>query len=300
MSPARRPSLALVGAGRVGTTLASLLGAAGWPPAAVVDRSLHAARRATSRAGKGLATTSLRRGTREAEILLLAVPDRALPALASALAPLGPWAGRVVLHTCGAEGPAVLAALAEVGAETGSLHPLQTFPSAVHPLESLRGVRAAVSGSPVASRAARGLCRALGLSPLDLPEEGRALYHLAAVLASNHVVSLLDAAVEALEAAGLPRDEALPALLPLLAGSHAALGERGLPGALTGPVARGDVGTVEKHLAALEGRDPSLGRLYRDLSLRTLRLARSAGAVEEKEAGRIEMLLRRRGAPGGD
>jgi predicted short-subunit dehydrogenase-like oxidoreductase (DUF2520 family) len=260
-----------------------------------VDRSLRAARRAAREAGAGLATTSLRRGTAGAGLLLLAVPDRALEPLAATLVPLGPWPGRVVLHTCGAEGAAVLAPLAEAGAETGALHPLQTFPSPVRPLESLRGVRAAVAGSPAATRAARARCRALGLRPLTIPEESRALYHLGAALASNHVVSLLDAAVEALRAAGLPREEALASLLPLLEGVHAALGESGLPGALTGPVARGDTDTLERHLAALADLDPSLGRLYRDLSRRALRLALEAGTVNLKEARRIE---RRLGAKG--
>jgi predicted short-subunit dehydrogenase-like oxidoreductase (DUF2520 family) len=280
-----------VGAGRVGTTLASLLGRAGRAPASVVDRSLGAARRGARRAGAGLATTSLRKGTRGADLLLLAVPDRALESLTAALVPLGPWPGRVVLHTCGAEGPSALDPLAEAGAETGALHPLQTFPSPLRPLESLRGVRAAVAGSPAAERAARGLCRALGLVPLTIREEGRALYHLGAVLASNHVVSLLDAAVEALEAAGLPREEALASLLPLLAGAHSALGERGLPGALTGPVARGDTGTLDRHLDALEALDPDVGRLYRELSRRALRLALEAGTVSETEARRMQRRL---------
>jgi predicted short-subunit dehydrogenase-like oxidoreductase (DUF2520 family) len=138
---------------------------------------------------------------------------------------------------------------------------------------------------------ARRLCRGLGLRPLRIAREDRALYHLAAVLASNHVVALMDAAVEALAATGLPPEEALASLLPLLGGTRSALAEEGLPGALTGPVLRGDLGTLERHLEALERLDPGSARLYRSLSGRALRLARQAGELDDQSVRRIEGLL---------
>lgn len=286
------PRVAVIGAGRVGLALAHLLAGAGYPLAGIVARKLGSARRAAGTAGAGRPTTSLRRGLEGASVVLLAVPDRELAPLAVTLADAVGWNGRTVLHTAGASGPEVLASLAARGAAVGTLHPLQTFPDRDDPPRSLRGVGAAVEGDAAACAVARRICRDLGLRPLPLTTGRRATYHLAAVLASNQLVALADAAVEVMNRAGLTRSQALKALLPLMRGTLDGLETRGLPGALTGPVARGDVPTVKRHGDVLRDLDPDLGILYRCLSRRILSLARESGALTDRAARRLTRLLR--------
>jgi predicted short-subunit dehydrogenase-like oxidoreductase (DUF2520 family) len=292
MTAARRPAVALIGAGRLGTTFARLLAGRGYRLGAIVAKRLASARRAVAAAGAGRATTSLRRGIDGARLVLLAVPDRSVFTLAVSLAPLRRWEGRTVLHTAGSLGPEALAPLADAGAAVGCLHPLRSFPPPARPLRSLRGVYATLEGDGKALVLARRLCRDLGLRPLRLAPGERAAYHAAAALASNHLVALADAAAETLCRAGAPRSQALSSLIPLMRGAVDALDRDGLPSALTGPIARGDVETVERHLRALESAAPELEALYRTLSLRAVGLARRAGTLKPASARKLTTLLR--------
>jgi predicted short-subunit dehydrogenase-like oxidoreductase (DUF2520 family) len=293
MSGSPRPRISLVGAGRVGGALAVRLDRAGYRILTIVSRRLSGARRVARLARAAGATRSLRRLPGDAGAIVVAVPDGAVRSVATSLSERGDWTGRVVLHTCGSLGPEALAPLAGRGAATGGLHPLQTFPGGADDPPALRGVHAAVDGDPAAVRLARRMARDLGMVPVRPDPARRAGYHLAAALASNHVVALMDFAVGALEEAGLDRRQALAALLPLLRGTVEGLEREGLPGALTGPVARGDRGTVAAHLDALEAMDPDLGRLYRALSRRALALAERSGLPPSSVRSLRRLLARR-------
>jgi predicted short-subunit dehydrogenase-like oxidoreductase (DUF2520 family) len=226
--------------------------------------------------------------------VLIAVPDREIPGVADRLARAIPVPDpRVYLHTSGASGAEALAALA--GRRTGSLHPLASLPPAGPRTFDLRGTSFAVDGGPAARRAAQAIARALGGRVLILPGRGRPAYHLAACLASNYVVTLLAEAVEILAAAGVRRDRALGALLPLVGSTVRNLESARLPFALTGPIARGDAVTLARHAAWLAAHRKGATTLHRALVLRTIRLARSAGWLDRAGAGRLTRALR----PGG-
>jgi predicted short-subunit dehydrogenase-like oxidoreductase (DUF2520 family) len=136
---------------------------------------------------------------------------------------------------------------------------------------------------------AHALAGQLGGVALDLEGQGMALYHAAASMTSNFTVALVDAAIQALSAAGVGREQALAALVPLLRSTVENLVTKGIPGALTGPVARGDAGTVDRHLAALAASAPALVPLYRALAERTLALARQKGG---QPAGALDAIER--------
>ncbi len=133
--------------------------------------------------------------------------------------------------------------------------------------------------------------RALGARAVFLEAENLPLYHAGAVMASNYVVALADAARSLLIKAGVPADQALPALIPLLASVVQNLAQVGLPGALTGPVERGDVTSVERHLRALAARAPELVELYRLVGRDVLRLAREKSKLDPASAARLEALF---------
>lgn len=247
----------LVGPGRVGTSLAAWTVAAG-----ASCQGTRGQNRVEELSSAGQ------------DLLLLAVPDGALPGLAARLA-LRTQA-RVILHTAGGLDASVLAPL-QAGSAVGSLHPLKAFPQPrPDPAEAL-GVFFAVDGDPPARELAHRLARAWGGVSADLPAASRPLYHLAASLAAGGVVTLLALAADLASRLALPR-EALQGMNRLAQGALAAVLEAGEPArALTGPVVRGDREALERHWAALAHSAPEKLSLVLELSRETLEQARRAG-----------------------
>lgn len=214
----------------------------------------------------GLAPAGPRTGA-----ILLAVPDGVVPEMAHALAGQGHAPeGCAAFHLSGALSTDVLAPLHGRGYAVGSFHPLQAIANPVTGAERLPGSYFAVTGTPQAVAVARRLAAALGSPVLTVPETRRPLYHAAAVMASNFLPPLVDSACRMLERAGIPYDEALSALLPLVRGTLDNIEEMGAGASVTGPVLRGDLETLGLHLRALE---PSDRRLYAVLGLELARLA---------------------------
>jgi predicted short-subunit dehydrogenase-like oxidoreductase (DUF2520 family) len=283
-----RPRIAILGAGAAGAAIGRALRLAGRPVAAVCRRDRARARAAARLVGGGArAFTDAARAARGADLVLVAARDGEIAALALRLARAGAVApGALVVHLSGAVPSTALAPLRAAGARTAALHPLQTFAGAP---PDLRGVRWFHEGD--ARRECAALVRRLGgrLRPLDPAR--KALYHAAAVAASNYLVAVEDLAVRLAAGAGIPPREALRALLPLVRGTVRNLEARGLPDALTGPVARGDAETVRRHRAALRALDPALDALYAALGRHALRVARERG-LDAGRAGRMGRVLR--------
>jgi len=186
--------------------------------------------------------------------VILAVPDTALAEVAWGLAGAGPAPpGCAALHLSGAISTDPLTPLHGAGYAVGSMHPLQTVADPWHGENRLEGVAFSLAGEPSAVRTARRLVDGVGGWPLVIPPALRPLYHASAVLASNYLVTLVAAACRALGEAGVPEEDRLPALLPLVQGTVDNLRQLGIPAALTGPIARGDADTVRLLLARLSG-----------------------------------------------
>lgn len=202
-----------------------------------------------------------------AEAALLCVPDAAIAETAERLAAAVPPL-RLIGHVSGASTLETLEAPRRAGASAFSLHPLQTIPDG-H--SSIAGTPAAVAGSdPVALGTAEAVARTLGMHPFRVPEEHRASYHAAAAVASNLLVALEESAVRLLESAGL--SEARELLAPLVLRTAESWTERGRE-ALTGPIARGDEATVDRHLEAIRETAPELEEMYLALAARARSIA---------------------------
>lgn len=290
--PPRPFAIHIVGAGRLGGALALALGRAGHRIA--TSRRSAAGRRATARLGVPGATFPVS----EAEVVLLCVPDGAIAEVAEANAASFSH-GQIVAHCSGAKELDVLAAAAARGARVGSLHPLCAVPS---PRTALDGAAAAVEGDSATIRVLSRLARDAGLRPFRLPPERRALYHAAAVVASNGVVALAAEAARMFERCGLDRATATEALGPLMRSAVSGLEREGLPGALTGPIARGDASVIASHLEAMAELAPESAPLYRALGEILIGLSRELGAATPAQLEQIETLLaprpRRRPRPG--
>jgi predicted short-subunit dehydrogenase-like oxidoreductase (DUF2520 family) len=237
-------AFALVGPGRAGTTLALAMQARGWTLRGVAGRAPEAPSVLAASAALGAPARDVASVGHDADVVLIATPDAAIADAAAATAP-GLRVGALVLHLSGActldELDKLRVARSDV--EVGSLHPLQSLPSPETGVARLPGSWCAVAGPPAVER----LAVSLGMRPFRVSDRDRVSYHAAATIASNHVVALLAQAARIADAAGVPP----AALVPLVRATLDNIDDLGARDALTGPVARGDVDTVVRHLDAL-------------------------------------------------
>jgi predicted short-subunit dehydrogenase-like oxidoreductase (DUF2520 family) len=280
--------IAIVGAGVLGTSLGLLLQRSGHTLAALCCRSMRRARAAASHLGGVEVVSDPGIAAMGADLVLLAVPDREIEGVAAQVVAGGALRrGAVVAHFAGGLSSDVLDPVHSAGAWRGGLHPLQTFADVDTAVRLLPETFFSVEGDPPAVDVLRGLVAGIGAQVVTLPTGRKALYHAGAVAASNFVVTLVDYAVDLLVRAGVPPAQALPALLPLLRGTVANLEVVGLPGALTGPIARGDAVTLERHMEALRSAPGDLVRLYRELARKNVELALRKGTLDQRQAQRL-------------
>ncbi len=285
----RRETVGLVGAGRAGSAVALALAAAGHPVVAVTTRSPLGRERAAAmfpdaRIG---AVPQVAPWLRAAEVLLVAVPDDAIaPVTAELVAADAVRAEQILAHLSGRHGLGVLAAGASVGAVRVALHPIMTLPDAVRNPDAFAGVSFGITADPGAEARARGLVADVGGVPLLIEDGRRDLYHAALVLGGNFLTSLTVAARETLAAAGVADPGA--ALAPLLRASLDNALTGGWPAA-TGPVRRGDLGTVRAHLRALDAVDPAVADVYRALMAYTTGGLERAGLLDASVADRLRV-----------
>jgi len=288
-SPSRsiRQPVALLGAGGAGSALGVGLAAAGIAVTAVWSRRFERAQQLAARLPGAHAVGDPQQACDRGALVVLAVPDSAIAPLCAQLR----WRpGQAVIHLAGAYGRELLAPAARAGAETGAFHPLQTFAGAADPA-AWQGVGIAIDADPPLADELVWLAWQLGAEPFLLDPAQRPLYHAAAAIAANGFVALVGTAAELLgRAAGLERARAVRHLLPLLRGVLHNLEQLGLPQALTGPVARADRTTLERHVQALAHAAPEQLALYRVLARAMLPLARERAAADPERLAALEAL----------
>lgn len=273
--------LVVAGAGAVGTALGRALAASGWPVASVLCRTdaRAGARAALVGAGRPGVLDAWR--PHAACLVLLAVPDRQIAPCAERLGALAWPPGCAALHVSGAVPVAALGPLAAHGVSIGGLHPLKSFVDPARDAATLAGTVCGLSAEGLARAQALLLCERLGARVQELDEQGRVLWHAAASHAANHLVALLDQAVAIMGAAGVPPDRARAALLPLQSSTLGNLAEHSCADALTGPIVRGDVEVVRRHVESLAGCPSDVRLAYHALGRRAAALARARGLDEE-------------------
>ncbi len=289
---ARKQAIGIAGAGRLGQALGRLLRDAGEPVAAIASRHPERAAAGADFIG-GVQAATYQRLPRLAGRILIAVSDEAVAEVAAILAEAG-MEGGAALHTCGVHGTEVLAPLAARAVSCGAMHPLQTVPTPEQGLRALRGIAFGLTAEGAAAAWARRIVAILGGEAISIPPSARPLYHAAAVMASNYLVGLADAAVGLMELAGVASGAALRALAPLIEASCRNAIELGPAQALTGPIVRGDCATLAAHLRGLHRAPESVRALYRAAGLHTLEVARRRG-LDEATARQLQRSLRDNG-----
>ncbi|MGI8528244.1 MAG: Rossmann-like and DUF2520 domain-containing protein [Geodermatophilaceae bacterium] len=288
---ASRLRVGVIGAGRVGSVLGRALSHAGHPVVAASGVSSESVRRARLLL-PAAALLPADEVVAAADLVLLAVPDDTLGGLVIGLAETGAWrAGQIVVHTSGAHGLAVLAPAAACRALPLALHPVMTFTGREEDLDRLRGVSFGVTADDEHRPVAEALVLEMGGEPTWVPEHARPLYHAALALGANHLVTLVNESLDLLRTAGISQPEQM--IAPLL---QAALDNalRHGDAALTGPVARGDAGTVRRHLSELVDHAPDSVGAYVAMARRTADRAIASGRLRRLDAGPLLDVL----APG--
>lgn len=288
-----RPGVAIVGAGAMGRALGLRFAECGYPIRGVVSRTRSKADALAFALGAPLASDRLREVPADAQLVALCVGDDELSDLAETLTGVPrSWQGSVVLHTSGATTASVLDPLREEGARVLSFHPLQTT-TAQSEGAILADVTVGIEGPPAGVAAGIELAVGLGMRYLVVSAEAKPRYHLAAVMASNLLVTLMGMVQEVFASINIGREETMTILEPLLRGTLDNLASSSPEEALTGPVARGDVATIQAHGVALRKDLPHLVPAYAALSVETVRLAVRAGTLPPEQAEDVLALLQR-------
>jgi predicted short-subunit dehydrogenase-like oxidoreductase (DUF2520 family) len=291
LRPARL-KVGVIGTGRVGAVLGAALARAGHQVVAVSAVS-ERSRAAAQRMLPGVPVKPPPEVLAAADLVLLTVPDDVLPGLVSGLASTGARVtGRLLAHTSGRYGAAVLEPATREGALPMALHPVMTFTGRPDDLDRLDGICFGVTAPEPVLPAAEALVIEMGGEPVVIDEANRALYHAGLASAANHLVALVAQSADVLRAAGVAEPSRM--LAPLLSAAldnALRLGDAGL----TGPVARGDADTVAGHIAALRDTSPEALRAYLALARLTADRALAAGILSAPDAQRLLGVLA--GAP---
>ena len=287
-----KPSFAIVGCGKVGTSLGWFLSKRGYPLAGISGRRLESVRRAAEVIGTGAFSDKPWEITAGADIVFITTPDDAIAGTCRELISRNSLKqSAVVLHCSGSLPSTILLSEERKDIHAGSLHPLQSFASLKTDRNPFRDIIAAVEGDETAVGIARGIAADLGAVSLEIKTEAKPLYHAAAVVASNYLVSLMDLSFRLISAAGITGGDAVRVLYPLVKGTLGNIEKIGIPNALTGPISRGDIATVADHLSRMETALPELVSIYKPLGRHTVGLALEKGTLSEEKAREFRELL---------
>ncbi|MSQ21887.1 MAG: DUF2520 domain-containing protein [Dehalococcoidia bacterium] len=287
--PSQFTTVGFVGAGRMATALALGLTKAGYQVGSVSSRSAASAQALAQKVPGCQAITHPADVLKRCDVAFLTIPDDAMASMAGAL----PWrAGQAAVHCSGALSLDVLSAARDRGALVGALHSLQTFATQDASTYRLVGVTFAIEGDGDMGRWLEEAVRRLGGYSVSIAAQDRPLYHAAAVMSCGYVATLLESACALWEAMGFSREEAVKALLPLTRGTLDNVESQGARNAATGPIVRGDMGTVRGHLAALAARAPAVVPLYCQAGLDMVALAQERGSIGTEQARGMRQLLR--------
>jgi len=283
-----KPRIAFIGAGRVGTALGAAFARAGWQVTAVASRDEERRRRFQEKVAGARAFADAHAVLDEADLIFVTVPD---DAITDAIHGLLLYSGQALVHTSGALPAAVLAPAMAAGTSLGSFHPLVSFAEHDQAIADLRGATVALEGDASLMPVLAELAESVGAQAVLLPENGKAAYHAAAMMAAGGLVGLFDAIARVAVVAGLDERAAVAVYAPLARQALANAERLGIDAALTGPLLRGDVGTVRGHLEVLTQFAPDTLPLYVAVARRELGIARRRAEVAEDRAAAIEASL---------
>jgi predicted short-subunit dehydrogenase-like oxidoreductase (DUF2520 family) len=224
-----------------------------------------------------------------AELVFITTPDDFIASVAAQIE----WhPGQSVVHCNGAESTEILGPARKLGARVGAIHPLQTFASVEQAVKNIPGSMFAIEAEEPLLSTLKDIATALDGNVIELKASDKVAYHAAAVIACNYLVTLEKLATDLWQTFSVPTNVAIKALLPLVRGTLNNLENVGIPNCLTGPIARGDTGTIKKHIDALQKVAPTLLSTYKELGRQTIPIAIAKGRINEQQAQELEAILK--------
>jgi predicted short-subunit dehydrogenase-like oxidoreductase (DUF2520 family) len=280
--------LGFIGTGTVGSALALRLSARGYLVVAVSSRGKTSARN-LAQSINCLAADSNQAVADAAELIFITTPDDVIAKVAAEVK----WhVGQSVVHCSGADSTGSLEPARKSGARVGVIHPLQTFASAKEAIENMPGSTFALEAEEPLLTVLKEIAADLEGHWIVLRAEDKVAYHAAAVIACNYLVTLVKLATDLWQTFDVPTEQAVQALLPLIRGTIHNIETVGIPKCLTGPIARGDTGTIRKHIDALEKAAPAILPAYRELGLQTIPIALAKGRINQQQARELIELIK--------
>jgi len=282
--------LGFIGTGTIGSALARELDRQGYPVVAVTSRRQVSAKQLAGLINGCRAVADAQAVVDAADFIFITTPDDIIGTVVAELR----WrTGQKVVHCSGADTTEILKAARRAGAEVGVFHPLQSFAQPEQALANLPGSTFALEADEQLLGVLKEMAQALGGNWLELTgKEAKVLYHTAAVIASNYLVTLVKTATDLWQVFGVPAETATKALLPLLQGTLNNIAAVGIPQCLTGPISRGDGGTITKHLEALAASAPEAIAIYQELGRRTIPIALAKGEIDNEQGKELEAILK--------
>jgi predicted short-subunit dehydrogenase-like oxidoreductase (DUF2520 family) len=286
-------TLAIIGPGKVGTSIGILAARAGYSVVAVGGRHKEKTIAAARQIGKDVRTCDITGAAKSAQIVLLCLPDDVIEEVCTELAKQNRFIETaIVAHCSGALSSDILsAARCYCKCSVASMHPMQTFPTVDAAIKKMKGTYCFYEGDKGATLVIERFVKNIGLKPVRISDTSKILYHAAAIMACNYFVALMDSAIVLAENAGIDRTTAWSALKSLVTTTLNNISEIGTTDSLTGPIARGDVKTISRHLQDLVSMGELLASVYRTMGLYTVEMALRKNSITAAQAAEIKDLL---------
>ena len=282
-------NIGFIGAGTTGTALAARLDQQGYAIRAANSRTLSSAQRLADRVENCQVFENAQQVADNVQLVFITTPDDVIASIAA----LVKWhPNQYVVHCSGAHSTDVLEPARASGAKTGGFHPLQTFADIEQAFNNLPGSTFAIEAEGTLLTILKEMAMSLKGEIVIIKAEDKAVYHAAAVFASNYLVTLVKLATDLWADFDITRQQSVKALLPLLRGTLQNIQTIGLPDCLTGPIARGDLGTISRHLEVLQRENPDIVNVYKTLGISTIPIALEKGKINESRASELMSLLK--------
>ena len=287
------PCIVIIGCGKLGLALSQNLNRAGYKNIDFVSKTESSAQKASKLIKSGNYGTDPLKFTKSADIVFITTPDRIIEDVCKKIAcKNGFKKDSIVLHCSGSLPSTILSSAKKCGVYTGSIHPLQSFSGETGIKNPFSGIVIAIEGEDqaidvmeqIAKKLDAGLC-------LPIKTESKTMYHAAAVVASNYLVTLVDFALELLKSAGISQEKGFDVLKPLIYGTLANIESEGTVDALTGPVARGDLKTIKTHIEHIKAEKENLDLIYKTLGLYTVNIAVKAKTIQNSSEKDLKKLF---------
>jgi predicted short-subunit dehydrogenase-like oxidoreductase (DUF2520 family) len=280
--------IGFIGAGKVGTALAVQLSGKGYSVVAVASRTKASAEKLAG-VVRGCKAYDVPQSVADnSELVFITTPDDAIDEVATQVK----WnKSNSVVHCSGAGSLNILEPARQAGADIGAIHPLQSFANVEQAIKNIPGSTFAIEGDGPIVDLLKGIATGLDGKAIELSAGNKVLYHAAAVVACNYFVTLMKLTTDIWQGFGVNSNDAIEALSPLLQGTVNNLINVGLPNCLTGPIARGDVGTINKHVEAFSEKMPEMLKMYCELGLKTIPIGLAKGTLNSEKAEELRKIL---------